>query len=112
MVDVLTDALKNTPTSSEQDLDATLNALRNVLHPMLWGLEPITESQMDQIITQVQAKKSCGPDGISFYLLKILKPVIKQPLTTLANQMIIQKHWPVALATAKICQVPKKKKYE
>ena len=49
---------------------------------------PVSAARVSEILSNLNARKSAGPDGISAKLLKIAAPVIAGPMTKLFNYCI------------------------
>ena len=47
------------------------------------GFHPVSENHVSDILSNLNIRKSTGPDGIPSKLLKIATPVITAPLTKL-----------------------------
>ena len=110
VLETLTEQFKRTQAHKNIDIPKIRSSVRKVIEPLPpWELELMTESQMSVVISSLRNKKSKGPDASSFFIIKILKPVITSQLTQLANQIIRQGTWPATLAQARITAVPKNK---
>ena len=65
--------------------------------------------EVGALITNMQNKKSMGPDNISPSLLKLSLPYVVEPLTHIYNLCIKQSTMPTALKTAQVLPLPKSK---
>ena len=70
--------------------------------------ENVHESQILKIIDKLQSKSSCGIDGMSTKLIKILKLEISKPLTLIINQSLNTGIFPDQLKIAKVIPLYKK----
>jgi hypothetical protein len=68
----------------------------------------IDESDVLKIIDSLKPKSSCGYDGISSKLLKMIKHEIAKPLTLIINQSLNTGIFPDELKTAKVIPLHKK----
>ena len=59
-------------------------------------------------IMKLANKNSCGFDGISTNVLKIIEPAITKPLTILTNQVLCTGMFPDKLKIAKVIPIHKK----
>ena len=55
---------------------------------------PVSVAPVSEILSNLNIRKSAGPDGISPKLLKIAAPVIAGPMTKLFNYCIDVGEWP------------------
>ena len=63
---------------------------------------------MRKTINNLPTKNSCGFDGISTKLLKVIEPVILKSLTLLINQVLYSGVFPDKLKIAKVIPIFKK----
>ena len=63
---------------------------------------------MRKTINNLPTKNSCGFDGISTKLLKVIEPVILKSLTLLINQVLYSGVFPKKLKIAKVIPIFKK----
>ena len=70
----------------------------------------IDEETVRKTIQNLPSKNSCGLDGISSKLIKIIEPAIIKPLTLLINQVLNTGIFPDELKIAKV--IPLFKKYD
>ena len=61
----------------------------------------IDEETVRKTMNNLPTKNSCGYDGISTKLLKVIEPVIFKPLTLLINQVLYSGVFPDKLNIAK-----------
>ena len=71
-------------------------------------LSPVTASEIENIIANLNPSKSVGPHSIPVKLLKILRPHISNIITKLVNQSFVQGVFPSKLKIAKVIAVFKK----
>ena len=65
------------------------------------------EETISITIMKLANKNSCGFDGISTNLLKIIEPAITKPLTILTNQVLCTGMFPDKLKNAKVIPIHK-----
>ena len=65
----------------------------------------ITPNMLLEMAGKMKSKTSCGPDGISTKLLKIILPQILTPLCYLFNLSLQSGYIPIQLKTAKVIPV-------
>ena len=65
----------------------------------------ITPNMLLEMAGKMKSKTSCGPDGISTKLLKIILPQILTPLCYLFNLLLQSGYIPIQLKTAKVIPV-------
>ena len=70
-------------------------------------LKPTCPLEIDQIIRNMQNKKSSGYDNISNQMLKWLRPVIIQPLSIIFNMSMEQGIFPNNMKIAEIVPIHK-----
>ena len=70
--------------------------------------EHIDEETVRKTINNLPTKNSCGFDGISTKLLKVIEPVILKSLTLLINQVLYSGVFPDKLKIAKVIPIFKK----
>ena len=68
----------------------------------------ITTDYTMKAIESLESKKSCGHDGISNTLLKVIKASISQSLTIINNQMLTTGIFPDAFKLSKVIPLYKK----
>ena len=71
-------------------------------------LEPVTNFEVEDIISNLDSAKSVGPHSIPVNLLKILKRYISHPLAELVNQSFLTGIFPQKLKVAKVVSIYKK----
>ena len=74
-----------------------------------FNFENIDEETVRKTIQTLPSKNSCGLDGISSKLIKIIEPAIIKPLTLLINQVLNTGMFPDELKIAKVIPIFKKK---
>ena len=67
----------------------------------------ITSKMVAETIGKLKPKTSAGPDGISSKLLKIMLPIILEPITHLFNLSLKTGYIPIELKTAKLIPIYK-----
>ena len=72
------------------------------------GFHPVSEAHVSDILSNLNIRKSTGPDGIPSKLLKIANPVISAPLTKLFNHCIGVGEWPYQWKRSNVTPVYKK----
>ena len=70
--------------------------------------QPVTESEIEQILKSLNAKKSVGIDGIPPVVLKLCATVIAKPLAKIVNMSILENTFPSFTKCATILPVHKK----
>ena len=66
----------------------------NAMAPKLnFHFHPVSEAHVSDILSNLNIRKTTGPDGIPSKLLKIATPVITEPLTKLFNHCIGVGEW-------------------
>ena len=75
----------------------------------IFNFQNIDEETVRKTIQTLPSKNSCGLDGISSKLIKIIEPAIIKPLTLLINQVLNTDIFPDELNIAKV--IPLFKKY-
>ena len=76
----------------------------------VFTFQNIDEETVRKTIQNLPSKNSCGLDGISSKLIKIIEPAIIKPLTLLINQVLNTGIFPDELKIAKV--IPLFKKYD
>ena len=76
--------------------------------PIEFAFQNINEDTVSKIINNLKPKTSSGVDGLSSKFLKLIKPVIIQPLTLIINQMFTTGIFPTRLKQAKVIPLYKK----
>ena len=71
-------------------------------------LEPVTNFEVEDIISNLDSAKSAGPNSIPVNLLKILKRYISHPMAELVNQSFLTGIFPQKLKVAKVVSIYKK----
>ena len=74
----------------------------------VFTFQNIDEETVRKIIQNLPSKNSCGLDGISSKLIKIIEPAIIKPLTSLINQVLNTGIFPDELKIAKVIPLFKK----
>jgi hypothetical protein len=74
----------------------------------IFKFQSIDESVTNKIIDSLKPKTSCGRDGISVKLLKLIKLAIAKPVTLIINQCFNTGVFPDLLKIAKILPIFKK----
>ena len=74
----------------------------------VFNFENIDEETVRKTIQTLPSKNSCGLDGISSKLIKIIEPAIIKPLTLLINQVLNTGIFPDELNIAKVIPIFKK----
>ena len=74
----------------------------------VFNFENIDEETVRKTIQTLPSKNSCGLDGISSKLIKIIEPAIIKPLTLLINQVLNTGIFPDELKIAKVIPIFKK----
>ena len=74
----------------------------------VFNFENIDEDTVRKTIQTLPSKISCGLDGISSKLIKIIEPAIIKPLTLLINQVLNTGIFPDELKIAKVIPIFKK----
>ena len=74
----------------------------------VFNFKPVEEETISITIMNLANKNSCGFDGISTNLLKIIEPAITKPLTILTNQVLCTGMFPDKLKIAKVIPIHKK----
>ena len=69
----------------------------------------LTVYEVGKMITKLQSKRSCGPDNINAFILKLAVPYIVESLTYVYNQCIYKSVFPATLKMAKVVPIPKTK---
>ena len=69
---------------------------------------PVSVGPVSEILSNLNIRKSAGPDGISPKLLKIAAPVIAGPMTKLCNYCIDVGEWPCQWKLSNVTPVHKK----
>ena len=96
------------PTIKESVLTLSVNELSS--HAIVVYIEtkapklnfhfhPVSAARVSEILSNLNARKSAGPDGISAKLLKIADPVIAGPMTTLFNYCIDRRRVAMSMET-------------
>ena len=80
----------------------------HIQHPNTFSFEMITQTLMENNITDLNVKKAAGADEIPPRILKSSVNVIKEPLTRLFNSSIKEGHFPSDLKYANITPLFKK----
>ena len=94
---------KNIPSNPKSPLDYLLERNDKSMF-----LSPVTNVEIENIISIMNPTKSVGPHSIPVRLLKILGPFISIPLAKVVNQSFQQGTFPSKLKTAKIIALFKK----
>ena len=71
-------------------------------------LFPVTHIEVEHVISNLDSSKSCGPNSVRVYILKVLGPYISNALATLSNQSFSKGIFPSTLKTAKVFALFKK----
>ena len=58
-------------------------------------LFPVTHIEVEDIISNLDSSKSCGPNSVPIYILKVLGPYISNALATLINQSFLKAYFQV-----------------
>ena len=74
----------------------------------VFNFQTIDEETVRKTIQNLPSKNSCGLDGISSKLIKIIEPAIIKPLTLLINQVLNTGIFPDELKIAKVIPLLKK----
>ena len=74
----------------------------------IFTFQNIDEETVRKTIQNLPSKNSCGLDGISSKLIKIIEPAIIKPLTLLINQVLNTGIFPDELKIAKVIPLFKK----
>ena len=74
----------------------------------VFNFKPVEEETISITIMKLSNKNSCGFDGISTNLSKIIEPAITKPLTILTNQVLCTGMFPDKLKIAKVIPIHKK----
>ena len=74
----------------------------------VFNFQTIDEETVRKTIQNLPSKNSCGLDGISSKLIKIIEPAIIKPLTLLINQVLNTGIFPDELKIAKVIPLFKK----
>ena len=74
----------------------------------VFNFENVDEDTVRKTIQTLPSKNSCGLDGISSKLIKIIEPAIIKPLTLLINQVLNTGIFPDELNIAKVIPIFKK----
>ena len=74
----------------------------------VFTFKPVEEEIISRTTMKLANKNSCGFDGISTNLLKIIEPAITKPLTILTNQVLCPGVFPDKLKIAKVIPIHKK----
>ena len=74
----------------------------------VFNFENVDEDTVRKTIQTLPSKNSCGLDGISSKLIKIIEPAIIKPLTLLINQVLKTGIFPDELKIAKLIAIFKK----
>ena len=74
----------------------------------VFTFQNIDEETVRKTIQNLPSKNSCGLDGISSKLIKIIEPAIIKPLTLLINQVLNTGIFPDELKIAKVIPLFKK----
>jgi len=82
--------------------------LQNSISQSLF-LNPTDPIEIGKIIDDLKNKNSCGVDGISNNILKIMKNEIIKPLSTLINKSFIEGKFPDELKVTKVIPIYKAK---
>ena len=69
---------------------------------------PVTHIEVEDVISNLDSSKSCGPNSVPIYILKVLGPYISNALATLINQSFSKGIFPSSLKTAKVIALFKK----
>jgi hypothetical protein len=77
-------------------------------HEKTFSFKTIDTKTVEKAIDQLQAKSSCGWDGMSTRLLMQCKRVIVKPLTCLINKSLILGIFPDKLKIARVLPLYKK----
>jgi len=80
----------------------------NIKYTKQFKFEEINKDVIIKVIKNMKSKSSCGFDGISTKLLKIIKDVLLQPLVIIINQTLNQGIFPHKLKIAKVNPIYKK----
>ena len=88
---------KNIPRTPKLPLDY-LNG-RNTNSMFLF---PVTHIEVEDLISNLDSSKSCGPNSVPIYTLKVIGPYISNALATLINQSFSKGIFPSSLKTAKV----------
>lgn len=73
-----------------------------------FAFKPISDETITNILDSLKPKPSCGNDGISTKLLKVIKQEICKPLTIIINQSLATGIFPDPLKIAKVIPLYKK----
>ena len=76
-----------------------------ILHAKLNLSKEITVQYTKDIIDSLKAKSSCGVDGLSVKLLKLIKDEISTSLTLVINQSLLSGIFPDQLKIAKVIPI-------
>ena len=97
-------------TLSADDFSSHISVVSiNTKAPKLnFYFQPVSEAQVSDILSNLNIRKSAGPDGIPPKLFKIATPVIAAPLTKLFNYCIGVGEWPCQWKLSNVTPVYKK----
>ena len=71
-------------------------------------LFPVTHIEVEDVSSNLDSSKSCGPNSVPIYILKVLGPYISNALAILTNQSFSKGIFPSCLKTAKVIVLLKK----
>ena len=71
-------------------------------------LNPVTEKEVFEMLTQINSKKSCGPNSIPSNLLKTHAVSFIEPVKLMINQSLSDGIFPNILKAAQVCPIFKK----
>ena len=99
------------PNLANQIQNSTNKTFRYYLngnHDNVFNFQLINEETISKTIDEMHTKVSCGCDGISSRLLKLIKHVLTKSLTLITNQILTTGIFPDKLETAKVIPIYKK----
>ncbi len=91
-------------------MNKTFHSYLTDIHNNNFQLKNINEEITMSIIDKLTPKTSCGFDGISSKMIKIIKTTLIKPITLIINQMLTIGIFPDKLKIAKIIPIHKKDK--
>lgn len=103
-------SLSNPDNASPNNSDnLSLYCKQKTANKAPFQIPPIAVHELGRLISQLQNKKSSGPDEISNHLLKLSLPYTVDSLTYIFNLCIQRNTFPQALKKAKVIPLPKSK---
>ncbi len=89
-------------------MNKTFHSYLTDIHNNNFHFKNISEEITMSIIDKLAPKTSCGFDGISSKIIKIIKTTLIKPITLIINQMLTTGIFPDKLKIAKIIPIHKK----